>query len=248
MSLQPISFLPNKYVDGFVPFIIGPSISDLRLGSGICRNSTNNFDIVSEVDLAIKADTGSLDQGSYAANTMYAMHVIGDQFGYKPTDMLISLSATNPKLPLGYNAFRRVGWVRTNSITRFSQFICSSGSSQRTYTYLENTSELVVLSGGHAVVDTAVSLNTFVPLGTEIFMLEYDYLPLVAGRRLFIKPYGAMTVYMYQYAQVATVPITGIITDMSCNSTNNTFQYRLENAVDGVAFIVLGFKDNLDIV
>jgi len=102
----------------------------------------------------------SLDTGSWAFNTWYAVHVI-----YNPTTQaqaaLFSLSATAPPLPAGYTAWTRVGWIRTLSATNYY----ASGFKQngRTVRYLPGGTFPVMLSAGNATVYTAIATGNFVP-------------------------------------------------------------------------------------
>jgi hypothetical protein len=60
---------------------------------------------------AVGGGNGALDTGAIAANTWYNVHLIKRaDTGF--TDVLLSTSATAPKLPTNYTLFRRIGWSR----------------------------------------------------------------------------------------------------------------------------------------
>jgi len=91
----------------------------------IVRASTNDFTMkwtgTLTADITVSG-AGGLDTGSEAANTWYAVYVIGDSTGINTPNTLISVSFTSPTLPSGYDKFRRVGWVRNNGTSNFFKF------------------------------------------------------------------------------------------------------------------------------
>lgn len=64
---------------------------------------------------------GALDTNAIAASTWY--HVFLIQKADQTTDILISLSATAPNLPVGYNFFRRIGAMRTDGSSDWRAFV-----------------------------------------------------------------------------------------------------------------------------
>lgn len=56
---------------------------------------------------------GGIDTGSVAANTWYAVWIIGQESG--TAAILLSLSATSPTMPVGYTYKGRIGWIRTDA-------------------------------------------------------------------------------------------------------------------------------------
>jgi|SRR6185312_3259720 len=62
-----------------------------------------------------------LDTGVLAANTLYALWVVGD--GNNNFDSLLSLSATAPVMPSGFSYKIRVGWFKTDANKNIMPFI-----------------------------------------------------------------------------------------------------------------------------
>ncbi len=109
------------------------------------------------------AGVGGLDTGSEAADTWYATHIIGDMSGVNAPVALLSLSATAPTLPAGYDIFRRVGWVRNDSSSDLLKFFqCGSGRSRRYY-YDETRVTTEVLGTASATAFTSVDCSSFIP-------------------------------------------------------------------------------------
>ena len=103
----------------------------VTIATGQARDSTDSFDLrlttglVKRLDQAWAVGTGNgaLDTGSVAANTGYWIHLIR-KTSDGTLDVLMSTSATNPTLPSGYGAFRRLGAVLTDAsgyIRKFTQ-------------------------------------------------------------------------------------------------------------------------------
>lgn len=108
---------------------------------------------------------GGLDAGVEAANTWYFVYVIGSTTGAEPPAALLSASSSAPTLPLGYDAFRRVGTVRNNAAANFLGFrhIGMGRTKDAFYNAFIN-----VLAAGPAIGVTPVSLVTAVP-PTSVF-------------------------------------------------------------------------------
>lgn len=104
---------------------------------------------------------GGLDTGSEAADTWYAVHVIGG--GGNPAAALLSTSATAPTLPGTYTIFRRVGWIRNDAASNLYEFVQWGGGADRQYHWRESAATVQVLTAGTATTFTDVSLAGFVP-------------------------------------------------------------------------------------
>ncbi len=113
------------------------------------------------------AGAGGLDTGAEAASTWYAVHVIGDTSRVNATAALLSLSATAPTLPAGYDVFRRLGWVRNDAGSNFIDFIQFGEGQRRLIKYVDAVSNRQVLTAGAATVVTAIALAALVPTTSQ---------------------------------------------------------------------------------
>jgi hypothetical protein len=101
------------------------------IGAGIATDSTNTDMLTLAAAInkttaawAVGSGNGALDTGAIAINTWYNVHLI-KRADTGVTDVLLSTSATAPKLPQNYTLFRRIGSVKTNASSqwlKFSQF------------------------------------------------------------------------------------------------------------------------------
>jgi hypothetical protein len=102
----------------------------VTIATGQARSSTDAFDLrlttglVKRLDQAwaIGTNNGALDTGSVAANTGYHVFLIR-RTSDGVLDVLMSTSATNPTLPSGFGAFRRLGAVLTDASGFIRKFV-----------------------------------------------------------------------------------------------------------------------------
>ncbi len=173
-----VGFLPKSFVEGLSisPNSATPA-SKVDILSGKCCNDTGSDDILisatKTVDMAVSGLNG-LDTGAEAADTWYAIHLVGDASGINPVGGLFSLSPTAPTLPGGYDIFRRIGWVRNDATSDFLKFTQSGKGSTRTIWYDVKRADVKVLSGGTATTFTVVDCSAFVPpTATDVEVLAY---------------------------------------------------------------------------
>ncbi len=118
----------------------GPTTDEVRVqANDISINGIGFVDVDKTADVTSVGVINGLDQGSVAANTWLALHLISNDRGDEP-ESLLSLSATAPLLPttpLTYTQFRRVGWRRIGPAGVFYSVSNAPGSNQ--FDYNEDT-------------------------------------------------------------------------------------------------------------
>lgn len=146
-------------------------------------------------------NAGGLDTGTIANNAWYHWHIIQNTTS-GVVDVLFSLSATAPTLPIGYSAFRRIGSMKTNASGQwlgFSQlgdeFLWATASGD---VYLNGTlsitAQIVALSVP-LVIKPIARLRGFgfsVNGGTGILVTSPDEADQTTG-----SPFGNYTCYMH---------------------------------------------------
>jgi len=166
----PYANQSSLYVSGLlITYVTTTSIS---IGAGLARDSTNTIDILVggqnyngvsiTPPLTITPIVGvttingalGLDTGTFAASSGYYIHLIAASSGLFPTSALISLSATAPTLPFGYDAFRMIGWVRTLATAIFAPFD-NVGTGQDIYFQYRTP---IIMTAGVATAATTVGL------------------------------------------------------------------------------------------
>ena len=160
--------------DGTTP----DEIVDIAIGQ--CRDSTNANDIV--VDAVVSADNtvagaGGLDTGTVAANTFYAVFVIGDSTGYNDPTGLLSLSATAPVIPGGYDMFRRVGYVLTDATSDFLVFDQRGAGKDRTMYYRASIATDVTAGTAATFAAGAVNVSASIPVASTTGIFKIVWTP-----------------------------------------------------------------------
>jgi hypothetical protein len=163
-TITIVSNMPINYISNLS--LTWASLTTITLATGQCRNSTNTFDIIvtgSQTITVSSTGVNGLDAGAVAASTWYAVFSIGDTTGSNTGKGLLSLSSTSPTLPVGYNVFRRIGWIKTTAASQILNFYQQGADGVRIYFWNDLLSTLSVLSSGSATTFTSVSCSAFIP-------------------------------------------------------------------------------------
>lgn len=251
----PIVNAPELYIYG-----LGLAIFNgvtFTVGSGAARNSSNINDMSlaasSTLVTCSRVGANGLDAGSLAASTFYAVHLIGDSTGYRPTACLVSLSAINPILPSGYDMFRRIGWARTDGSSSFVSMRIIGNSANRFYYY---DIPLTILTGGNATTFATGSIN----LSSSFFVPPFSQLGAFSSQvniNIAFTPASATNVAEFDVANSSTAAIIRFGTGVAGPQVGNTtvpvatspsgtfFNYRVSNAGDSLTLTIAGFSDPL---
>jgi hypothetical protein len=206
----PIVNAPYLEVDGLQIAITGDATATVQAGRA--RNSTNEADIIMSVAATLDvANTGlnGLDTGTLGNDTLYALYVVGDSTNTNEPGVILSASASAPLLPVDYDMYRLIGYLRTDGTADFLAGFWSGSSNQRIFMY--DAPIATAVTAGASTTDAAVSLATFVPAvqGLPVYMF-FDATPAAASRVLTLKPYGAVGAPFTVTSQVTAVHVTGV--------------------------------------
>lgn len=200
----------------------------INIAVGQCRDSTNTNDIFVNavynttvvppalISNYITASTafvgvGGLDAGAVAANTMYAVYVIGSSsnmpysvnyapinqvppielpFSLFPARALLSTNFTAPALPAGYDMFRRVGTIVTTAGSAIKAFTQVASGSVRRMWYATPIVTDVAADASTAGVFAPVNLNVTpaVPVQATVVHLSASITPTAAGGLVQFQP------------------------------------------------------------
>jgi hypothetical protein len=161
----PIAGLLNGFIiandpttpNSFISISPGIAINDagtisMSMPSGMRKGLNANWSGGSGV--------GGLDVGSVAASTWYHVFAI-----YNPTekitDVLFSGSISNPQMPSGYSAKRRIGSIRTDASANIVRFL-------QTGDYFAYNTPINVISGAWDGGTTPKILPLTVPVGIKV--------------------------------------------------------------------------------
>lgn len=212
---DPIYSLPHLYIDGLNISIASTTV--LALAPGQARDSNDNIDMPVGfpnlqgnsvppvlfqgyqpgllINAAVNGANG-LDTGSLAASTQYAVYLIGDSRGYLPVAGILTLTSNVlPKLPLGYDSYRLLGFQATGGSSTFVYATSKPQNMKYALQYI-NQPPLSVLSGGNATTFTAIDLTTNAAVPTTtlkniIVTLLVTFTPLAANDIVQFRPTGS---------------------------------------------------------
>jgi len=185
----PIINARLSYVNGLN--LAWASATTFTMAAGAASNSTdiNDIELPALVTNTITSvGPNGVDIAPAVLNSFYAVYVIGDSTKYKPTASLLSLNATAPRLPFGYDMYRRVGFVLTNGSANILKFWQYGNNSERTMYYDVGISELAV---GAATTFTAIDLATSVPPVKCQVIFDVSFTPDGATEFAEFLPFGS---------------------------------------------------------
>lgn len=190
------------------------SNTTLGVAIGMCSDKDNAFNIslgtALTINTAVKGVNG-MDTGTLAASTVYYVHLIGDYMNSHPTAAVLSLSATNPLLPVGYETSRRIGWAVTDGSTHFVLMYQSGSGLNRTYSFDE---PLLILSSGTSATFAAIDLSAMVPaIDNMLLTVQMGLVPVAAGDALYLRSGGSSATN--GRVMVAQVAATSFVEEIS---------------------------------
>jgi len=188
---------------------------------------------------------GGLDTGSEASDTWYAVHIIGDTNGVNAPAAMLSLSATSPTMPSGYDVFRRVGWTYNQADSNFRALKQTGGSTDRWVDW--DSGSNYVLSGGNATSFTDVSCAGWAPTTANMLnlLIYIDSGSSTYEEYLYIRPNG-YTTFSNAYAPGGATngDYMGIMSTVPCDSSQ-VIEYMVDDAGADIWLSVQGYMDEL---
>lgn len=263
MTVQQIVNYPFLYINGAqLTWVSGTTIN---VSSGLVRSSTNILDMnignfngqanptlasnsLTLVNAAIVGLNG-IDTGALAASTFYYVFVIADSTGFRPTGALMSLSATMPTLPFGYDSFRRVGQVLTSGASAILLFTSIGNFYTRTYQY---DAPIVVVNGLGSTTPVTLSLATAVPVSSSLtnsarglVTLSASFTAATAANSFSLRPTGGTAFPVVVSAPVVSQAFKIAPFAMNAESLLGviSIDYETTAAGDALTLNVVGYVD-----
>ena len=187
-----------------------------------------------------------IDAGVLAASSFYVIYLIGDSRNILPTAGILSLySNAFPLLPKGYDSYRMLGFVQTDSSTHFVAADVLNMKNARQF-YLQP--EVSIVAGGSATTFTAEALTTAVPTTTDPFVvvvLDVLFTPAAIGDVVQFRPTGST-------ATAGLVTVTGIAAGVpqqqyvqviaGVASSEPSIDYKVTSSSDSVSWLVNNYN------
>lgn len=182
------------YLDVYGLEIAIASTTTLTVQSGRARNSSNENDITLDAAVTLNAaDNGinGLDTGSLANATLYSLYAVGDSTFNNDPGVVLSASASQPLLPVGYDMYRKIGYLRTDGSAHFLAGYWSGSRNERTFVY--DVPIATAITAGASATYAAVTLTTFVPAVQNVLVnMEINWTANAAGDTLALQPFSAV--------------------------------------------------------
>jgi hypothetical protein len=242
--MTPIVNAGILYVNGLG---ISKSTSKIVImATGAARDSGNVNDITLNSSASINGATvgaNGVDVAVLVASSLYAVYVIGDSSGYHATAGIFSLAATGPSLPFGYDMYRRVGYILTDSSANILQFWQYGAGGVREMYYDVGIS---VLSAGSSTTYANVDLTAAVPIASLNVLFDVAYTPNSATNLAQFLPYGSSATngIVRWGAGVAAAQVTSLVIPCGVNAGKPEIQYKVA-ASDSLTLLVTGYFDQL---
>ena len=261
---NPVYSLPHLYIAGMNISVASNTI--IAIAPGQCRDSNDVIDmpisfpnlqgntvppiLFSNYYQPLFINSGvvganGLDAGVLAASSNYAIYIIGDSRGILPVAGILTLySNAFPLIPLGYDSYRLIGFVQTNSSTHFTAASVLNAANLRAF-YL--SPPVSVLSGGDATTFTAIALTSAIPTTTDpdvIAFLSVIFTPAAIGDVVEFRPTGStattgVTTIVGVAAGVPQQQYIQIICGVSGGEPS--IDYLVTSASDSVSVLVAGY-------
>lgn len=190
-----------------------------------------------------------LSEGSLLADSMYLVYIIADAKFEKPVAGLLAPAIdiqTCPLLPSGYNTWRLLGFVATDSNGDLSVFPIGTQLAKEGQTFA-NPSNTPSLSGGNATSFTGVDLHSACPLGdlpNVVIQVLVTFIPSSNASYAQFRPTGSTFPNAVTFgAYSGGSPVVKRM-ELLCgvNGSNHTsIDYKVSSAADSLSFTVVAF-------
>ncbi len=249
-EFPPSSRLARGYLEGLGLVWSSVTVADIALGR--CRDDDDGHNIVSAGALSpdiTASGANGLDAGAEAADTIYHVWIIDDSTGNNAPAGLLSLSSTAPTVPSGYDKKRRVGAIRNNAgsdIERFTQ--TGSGRARRMH-YAALVGDLRILTGGNAIVYTAIDLSSHIPDTAFhiVLIAKFENNGGAAGDQLNLRPTDhpvTSPVWQVRPGILLTVRAYAYL-EMPRSRAAVSIEYLVTDALDSTTIEVAGYEEEL---
>src|SRR4029077_9482620 len=165
----PIVNARVAYVNGLQLSWLTTTTFSMAAGAASNSNDVNDIELSAPVtNLITHVGPNGVDIAAAVGSSFYAVYIIGDSTEYKPTASLISLNATAPSLPFGYDMYRRVGFIVTDSaahVLKFWQF--GNGSAKDMWYDTPIATAAITTGTGYATQSLATGVP---PIACETFL------------------------------------------------------------------------------
>ncbi len=239
--LQPIVNAGLLYANNCQLGYVGNTT--LTVAAGQMRDSTNTNDIILSTGVTINSAVNGLnglDIGTFAASTGYNVWLIGSSGSLQPTGAVLSLDTnTTPYLPLNYDMYRRIGWIKTDGSTHILKWFNYGNDNVRYYFW---DAVVTALNAQGNTSYTVAQLTHFMSPNSQLAILNWEFVPQTAGNAAQLRPTGSSSTTNIQlFGSVAAKPNSGQI--IMNTSALQVVDYATTSASDQLSLFIQGWID-----
>lgn len=193
------------------------STTTIGISAGFSRDQSNDNDMFLENAAVLstgKIGVNGLDSAAVAANTKYAVYVIGNSFKNSRVTVIASPNFVQPNFPAGYNIAYRIGMFITDGSSHIVEFYQENAinSTLRRMVYAASIALLFTSSGTtstHATAWDKADMTPYLPFANAEVELIAGLQPNAASDTLYIIPHGGVDTTGTKIAtgQVASVEV-----------------------------------------
>jgi len=245
---NPIVNARVAYVNGLQLSWLSTTTFSMAAGAASNSNDVNDITLSAPVtNLITHVGANGVDIAAAVASSFYAVYVIGDSTEYQPTASLISLNATTPSLPFGYDMYRRVGFVLTDGASHVLKFWQYGNGSGKDMWYDTPVATPAITTGtGYATQSLAAGVP---PIVCETF-LSVNYGASAATDVVSLAPYGstpsvAMITLGSGVALATSDQFYSVVVPSALNAGVPTIEHKETSGSDTLVITVSGYRDNL---
>jgi len=229
------------------------TLLDIAIGTTLDSSETYQMDLLTPAVInSSVVGLNGIDTGAIAASKLYTVFLISDPVDSHPSGALISLAngvSTFPVLPFGYSAYKRIGYVATDSSKNFLKgYWTDDNSSSRLFMY--DAPQATAITAGTSTTYANVDLTGLVPLiaspANVPVWIYSSYTPSAASEVLNLQPGNATGDAVSITSQVTSVVITSTSLLMAqpvviSTVLSPTINYKLTSG-GSVAIDVAGYQ------
>lgn len=168
---------------------------------------------------------------------------------YVQANVMLSLSRTAPLLPYGFDMFRRIGGVSTDSSSNLRPFIQTGFGKERRMHYQTAIAPGTAATAGTTTYASIGTLVTLVPqISCEVFV-DCSIVGATIGNGLFLAPFGNTAggdVTRMSAASTSLVTLAQLTCPSMLNAAGTPvveIDYKTTAGGDVVAFLIAGYID-----
>lgn len=221
----------------------------LDIAAGAARNSSDVNDIVLDASVTVNGllagVVNAVDVAALAASSFYYVYIIADSTKFKATGGLLSLSAT-PSLPVGYDMYRRIGYVLTDGSSHILKFWQIGNANVRYMHYDTPIATPAITTSANTYQNQSLAAGV-PPMACEV-ILKVTFTAETLTDIVTLVPYGSSASNGMVVWGTGVAGVQQFMAEVPCelNSGVPTISYKTTaDTPEALSLLVSGYQDSL---